>query len=191
MSNNDFGDYSDNTYQPAMPTAGYASGTKPASLTVFGILNLVFAAMELCGVGTFVVHTLFVGVADNWLLETSDSWTYFVFTVVKMGVGFIATIVLIISGVGLLDSRPYGRTFAIGWAIYSIVAGIVGAVFNIMFLLIPLTERNIYMPGPEKAVMIAVSVGFTVSGLCWIVYPLVLLLFMTRAPVINFLKSQA
>ena len=194
MSNNEFGDFPNNPYQSAQPTASVVSGTKPTSVTVFGILNIVFGIMGLCQVVAFVGQTAIMESQqqiNNPILELTNSPFYFGFTVVHMGLNFIATIFLLTSGIGLLGGKPYGRTLAIAWAIFALILSAVGVVFIALFLLMPLLERAAGMPeGPEKMALIFGGIGGTVGGLCGMIYPVVLLIFMMRAPLVNYMRAQ-
>lgn len=194
MSDNQFGDPSPNPYQSSMPTPAQITGVKPVTLTVFGILNLVFAIMGLCGVGVFLLQLALVEMpaqADNPILDLSNRPAYRMFTMVHMSAGAIATIVLLIGGVGLLQGKPYGRKFSIGWAIYAIVAAIVATVFTSILLTMPMIEQANTMPeGPEKIGLIGGAVGASVGGVCGIIYPIVLLIFMMRGPIVSYMRAQ-
>ncbi|MGN6135426.1 MAG: hypothetical protein ACTHOU_13075 [Aureliella sp.] len=194
MSNNEFGENSPNPYQAASPTFSLPSGTKPAAITVFGILNIVFGIMGLCGVLGFAIQTMVLenqGQIDNPILEMTNTPIYFGFTVVQTGLGFLASIILLTSGIGLLNGKPYGRTLAIIWAIFQLIASVVGIVFTAIFLMMPLMERAETMAdGPEKMGLIFGGIGATAGGLCGMIYPIVLLIFMMRASVVNFMRSQ-
>ena len=73
------------------------------------------------------------------------------FMKVSVLLGLVVCVVLVLAGVGLLRLRPWGRHLSIGYAVYAIIAGIVGLAINGYFLL-PLLEKASRMPaGPEQA----------------------------------------
>jgi hypothetical protein len=111
------------------------------------------------------------------------------FMITSMVLGFIAAIALIIGGIGLRGGKAYGRTLSIAYAIYAIIYGVAGTAFNVMFLVEPMMEQ---LPeGPGRGVATAVVLGSMVGGgVCGLVYPIVLLVFMLRGPVINYLRAQ-
>lgn len=194
MSTNEPGDFSSNPYQSSAPTPVVPGDNKPASITVFGILNIVFAIMGFCGVVAFVVQTTVVGSQtpmNNPIFELTNSPVYFGFTVVQMVLGFVANILLLVGGIGLLGGKPYGRTLAIIWAIFQLFFAVVSIIFTAIFLMLPLIERAGEMPeGPEKVGLIVGGVSATAGGLCAMIYPIVLLIFMMRAPVVNYMRAQ-
>lgn len=197
MSNNDFGNIP-NPYQAAAPApGGPPPGAKPVSLTVFGIINIVWGALGLCGfVGTGVQYFVLSAQqqqAPNPVFDLMrDNATYFGYMMASMVLGFFATIALITGGIGLLNGKMYGRTLSIAYALYAIVFGILGIVFNLLFLITPMMEQLGNVPqGPQRTGAMAGFIGVTVgSGLCGLIYPIVLLIFMMRAPIVNYLRSQ-
>lgn len=194
MSNNEFRDPSDNPYQSAIPTPALVGNTKPTSITVFGILNVVYGVMGLCSTIVFFIQMALMGSqpqVDNPILELTNTPVYHGFTLVQMGLNFLATIVLLTSGVGLLGGKPYGRTLSIIFAVFSLISVVVNIVFTAIFLLMPLMERASEMgEGPEKMGLVFGGIALTAGGLCGTIYPIVLLVFMMRAPVVNYMRAQ-
>ena len=89
----------------------------PTSVTVFGILNIVFGLLGLFGTA-FSAVALFAAGGNNPFLVNQPPlvMTWMQFSIV---LGGVASVVLLISGVGLLRLRPWGRTMAIGYAVYA------------------------------------------------------------------------
>lgn len=193
---NDFGNIPNNPYQaPAWSGQAPAAMVKPVSMTVFGVINLVWGAMGLCGIVASTVQIFVLGsnpAMKNPVIDLMNANpVYWGFMMLSMIVGFLFTIVLMIGGVGLLNGRPYGRKCSIVYAIYAIIAAIVGTVFNFIFLLLPLLQQADGMAaGPEKAGLIGGAIGGTVGGVCGVIYPIVLLIFMMRAPIVNYMRAQ-
>ena len=162
---------------------------RPTSVTVLAILNFVFAGLGLCGV-LFLLVSRFLPQDPNIpnpVLEVMEkNAAYAMFTRISMGLSFVAIPVLVASGIGLLQLKPWGRHCAIGWAVYSIAMGIIGAVMNYVFVFGPLMEKlDEIDPGPEKVGAISGIVGGSV-GLCFgMIYPIVLLIFMFRPNVVQ------
>jgi hypothetical protein len=129
---------------------------------------------------------------ENPVLELMQrNSIYYGFMIASLALGLIATIVLIVAGVGLLSGKPYGRNCSIGYAAYAIISGIIGIAMNVIFLLLPMLEQLDNMAdGPEKAGAIGGAVGGTLGGACGLVYPIILLIFMMRTPVINYMRAQ-
>jgi hypothetical protein len=165
---------------------------------VFGVLNLAFAALGLCGT-TFGVISLFAtrmmpaGPPNPALEMMQQNKAYFAFSIVMMGLGFVATLALGLGGVGLLMMRAWGRTLSICYGVYGIVAAIVGVIANWFWLIQPLMDQAEAMgPGPEKAAAIGGAIGGVFGGCIGAIYPIVLLIFMMRPSFIQaFREDQA
>jgi hypothetical protein len=167
--------------------------TRPASVTVFGILNLVFGVLGLCGAAFSAAMFSMMPQNPNMpnpVLELmANNPTYRLFTQVSTGLGFIASIVLIVGGIGLLQAKSFGRTLSIGYSLYAILAGIVGSIANFVFLVGPLLEQaQVAGAGPEQAGAIGGMVGGVFGGCIGLVYPVLLLIFMFRRNVAEALK---
>lgn len=184
---------STNPYQSPLP---YSPGTnfthtniRPTSGTVFGILNIVFGSLGICGM-IFTVGMLLVpqnpNVPNPVIEIMNENPGYRVFQNVGIGLGFIATTVLIVAGIGLLKLKPFGRKLSIGYGIYVIISALVGFVVNWIFLLGPLMEKmNTLPPGPAQAGAIGGLIGGVAGPCIGLVYPVLLLIFMFRKNVIE------
>lgn len=193
---NDFVNYPNNPYQaPQASTQAQVAMVKPVSMTVFGVINLVWGAMGMCGIVASSVQIFVVGSNEfmkNPVIDLiNESPIYGGFMMINMVLGSLFTIGLVVGGIGLLNGRPYGRTCTIVYAIYAIIAAILGTVFNAIYLLLPMIQNADTMPaGPEKAGLIGGAIGGTVGSLCGIIFPIVLLIFMMRAPIVNYMRAQ-
>ena len=173
------------------PSGNFKQEKKPDSIKVFGILNLVFGALGVCS-------TLFSGVVlfampqdpnmPNPALDLMQSSpAYRGFMIGAMGVGFIFTIIVILSGIGLLKYRKSGRTLALWYAWYAIIAAVVGTVVNIVVLYGPMMAQANQQGGPEAAAAVAGFIGGMVGGIAGLIYPVILLFFMYKKKVIDAL----
>jgi hypothetical protein len=169
---------------------------RPTSVLVFGILNLVFGALGLCGAAWSLA--MFMGpfakemAKGNPVLQKMQSSPAFgVYSNVSAGLGFVFTLVLLAAGVGLLRMRPWGRTASIAYAVYGIVASIVGAAVVFLFILGPMLQEAEKLPPAERAAVIG-GVGGGVLGACFgMVYPILLLVFMFRENVVAAFAAAA
>jgi hypothetical protein len=165
---------------------------------VFGILNLAFAALGLCGTiagaaSLFATQMMPEGPPNPALELMQQNEAYYMFSIVMMGLGFVATLALALGGVGLLMMRAWGRTLSIAYAVYTIFASIAGMIANWVWLIQPLMEQAGAMgPGPEKAAAIGGAVGGMFGGCIAAIYPIVLLIFMMRPSLVQaFRESEA
>ena len=169
---------------------------RPTSVTVFGILNLVFGALGLCGTAWSL--TMFFGpfakemAKGNPVLQKMQANPAFgVYSNVSAGLGFVFTLVLLAGGVGLLRMRPWGRTASIVYGVYGIIAAVVGSAVAFLFILAPLLQEAEKLPPAERAAVIG-GVGGGAIGACFgMVYPILLLVFMFRKNVVDAFAGAA
>ena len=163
---------------------------RPVSTLVLGILNLVFGAMGLLGIAmtmamVFIPQPKSPSPNPNpfmGLIQENEG--YALFMKISVPLGLVASVVLILAGVGLLRLRSWGRHLSIGYAIYAIIAAIVGAAANCYFLM-PLVQKALRMPGgPEQMGLIGGVIGGMVGGCVGVLYPAILLFFMFRPNVV-------
>ena len=166
---------------------------RPTSATVFGILNLVFGCLGLCGVVMSLVMfsmPLNPEIPNPTMELMQASPVYAMFLKVSLGLGLIASLVLLAAGIGLLTMKPWGRTLSIGWAVYSIVMGIVGGAMNVVFVMLPLLEQASELAGPQQAAAMGGVIGGGVGACFGLIYPVLLLIFMFRSPIVTAFQPQ-
>jgi hypothetical protein len=118
---------------------------KPAVITVFGILNIIFGAIALLivvcgGVATFAIAQVNMPGPGNPpnpikdMLEYMDKHAplYTPYLIGEIIIGLIMAIILVVSGIGLLKVRPWARWLSIGYAAVRLVLILVGLVLAIM-----------------------------------------------------------
>jgi hypothetical protein len=167
---------------------------RPVSVTVFGVLNIVFGALGVIGVIAVIVITYILPLptANNPVLEiTRNSPGYALWMDVALPLGLLATGVSVAAGIGLLKLKNWGRTLSIGYAIYSIVAGVIGSMVNYIFVMQPLMEQASHKSGPEAAGLIGAAIGGTFGTCFGMIYPVLLLIFMLRPKVVAAFRPPA
>jgi hypothetical protein len=160
---------------------------RPASVTVLGILNIVFAALGLMGIA-FYIAMMFMPPALNTKNPVLDLMRqnpgYATYANISMVLGGVLTLVLGLAGIGLLMLRPWGRLLSIAYGVFGIISVIVNAAVNYYFLLAPMIDKQAALPpGREKMAAMAGIMGMVVGTCLGPVYPVVLLVFMYRANV--------
>jgi hypothetical protein len=162
----------------------------PVSAIVFGILNLVMGALTLCGSAfssiAFFLPTTPEALEMNPALKVMhENQLFRMFNIVVVGMSFIAAIVLLIAGLGLLTQKPFGRYLSIGYGWYAIIMGIVGLLVNVLVFFPALYEAmENAPPGPAKAGAIGGLIGGVIGSVLAFIYPTLLLIFMNRAVLI-------
>jgi hypothetical protein len=156
---------------------GYAQHGQPQppqSIRILGILNVVFAGLGVLGL-LFAYGMYFGGLKlgpRNPVVEIAHATPAFMrYLEISLWVGAVALVVLAISGIGLLGTKPWGRKLAIIYAVYGIVGGIVGLVVTYHYLIGPLSGK----PGGSAG-----AFGGVWGGIIGCAYPIVLLSFMLK-----------
>ena len=192
-----------NPYQPQSTGQGQAllPGQRPAVATVFGILNLVFGIIGVCssvvvvGGFTFVFNVLDAKTRaqmqlDQSMQQFSDPAFYGLF-VMQMVLGTILSVVIIISGIGLLKFKNWGRKLSNFYAVAYLILLVVGVAINVIFTVIPaINEANLPGASPDK---IGGAVGGAVGGVfsvCFgVIYPICLLVFLNRRQFVDQINA--
>jgi hypothetical protein len=165
---------------------------RPTSVTVFGVLNVIFGALGLIGVAITAVALFVVrerGGQDPLLGMNAawDSWTK-----ASLLLGGVAVVLLLVSGIGLLSMRPWGRSWAVGYAIYGVIVGVLGVVVPAMILARPALQGLEARGNPEAVgAMIGLLGGTVIGGCMRLVYPALLWYYMTRPHVVAAFSGYA
>jgi hypothetical protein len=174
-----------NPYRPPVAPAAASPSSRPASLIVFGILNILFGVLGLCGTaGSSVIFFMDLprdpAIPNPMLDLIASNPTFRLFMQVTFVLGGLASLVLLVAGVGLLLTKAWGRTLSVGYAWYAIVAGIVGLLVNWVYVMQPTLAAMKGAEGPAAIGAIGGLVGGLIGGLVSLAYPVVLLAFMNR-----------
>lgn len=170
-------------WQPAFQVPGLlgskpVAGGRPTSVTVFSILNIIFGVI-LISCLPFAIIGLFMPQPEG-AFETSSAMT--TFSMIDTIVGFVFGIVLIASGIGLLNLKAWARkmAFAYGWC--GILWAVIRIIANIMIVIGIIGQ----MGGEYQQAMIT---GGIIGGICggsiWLIYPILLVVYMNRPYVID------
>ena len=158
---------------------------RPTAVTIFGILNIVFAAIGFFSlIASFILFLPQMANTHNPIIQLiHDNPSFALWMKFSLVMGFAATGVVLAAGIGLLKLKPWARLLSIGYAIYSVVMIVVGSVVNYFFMLRPLLEQAHQKTGPEAVGAMAGAIGGMVGGCFGMIYPVLLLVFMLKANV--------
>jgi hypothetical protein len=162
---------------------------RPTSVTVFAVLNIVFGTLGVICTPFALVYTFFApqmqgfyanaGIASEMstnAFEMMQTPAYQTFMIVSTLLGTLVSALLIAAGIGLLKLRPWARWISIGYAVYAVLSLILGQVVSYFLITKPLLEN--IGSGPERMGMVGGLYGGMIGSVCWLIYPVVLLIFM-------------
>jgi hypothetical protein len=163
---------------------------RPASVTFFGILNIAFGALGFFGMFTTLQLLSGKSMQNNPALRMMlENPTYLQWIKLTIPLGLISSIVLLMSGIGLLRLRSWARKLSIYYAIYGILFCLLSVWVQFVYLFQPLMAQAKQLQGPEAAGAIGGAIGAMLGAVFGFVYPLFLLIFMTRRKVVDAFQT--
>ncbi|MEN8126333.1 MAG: GYF domain-containing protein [Planctomycetota bacterium] len=150
---------------------------RPTSVTVLGILNIVFGGLGiLCS--PFGIIGLLVPQPNSSFQPTE---VMKLFSVVGYAVGFVFAIILLISGIGLLLRKNWARLTAIAYGWAAIGWGVLALIINGILFSSCLSEVS------QEAMPVVVGgiIGGMCGGLIGLIYPVILIIFMKKPHVVQ------
>ena len=163
---------------------------RPTSVTVFGVLNLVFGIWGLLGAIIQGVALFAVDVQhDPDILFPMDNPIWKTWTTVSFGLSWVGVVLLIGSGIGLLRLRWWGRTLAIIYSIFAIITGMAAMGMSWFLVAQPALGHMSTMRDPEQLVFLGAAIGGLIGGCVWLIYPALLWYYMTRPHVVAALSG--
>ena len=154
---------------------------KPASIKVFGILNIVFGAMGI--VGSVMGMTFFIFIQSTEfaqeirsMMEAQNIESYWTFMQFSSCFGGILSLLLLACGVGLLLGQNWGRNGSLGYAAIQTLYTLVSTVLSMSMM--KHEESLIFNAG-----------GATCGVLLALIYPICIMIFLTRPNIVEALKE--
>ncbi|MBT3614648.1 MAG: hypothetical protein HOH62_01525 [Verrucomicrobia bacterium] len=155
---------------------------KPASIKVFGILNIVFGAMGLICGGAGVLFFVLATQSSEFAFELNRAMSAqyaegsITFLQFSSCFGVIMSLILIVCGVGLLREQNWGRTGSLGYAAFQ--------------TLYSLASAGVSMTMVKSDELFIFSAGGAMCGVLFaLIYPICILFFLTRPSVVEALKE--
>jgi len=165
---------------------------RPTVVTVFGILNIGFAALGLIGAAATLLMFRFLPAAGNPVLQLmNENALLKAWTDASLLLGVVASFFLLAAGIGLLMMRNWARVLSLAYGIYAILSGVIGTVLTLVLLCKPLLDTAGKHRGPETVAAVGGAVGGTVGGCISLIYPILLIIFMTRPRVVAAFKTPS
>lgn len=151
---------------------------RPTSVTVFGILNIVFGSLGLMCT-PLAIAALWIPRQPGVMQMGAAMMAY---TIVGYIVGFFCAILLLAAGIGLLYQKRWARQWSYGYGWFAIVWAIIGIIISVALMASGIQGSG----GLEET---AAKVGGVVGGMCGgiigLIYPIILVVFMRRPNVVE------
>lgn len=154
------------------PAASSVAPGRPASVTVFGILNIIFGSLGLICLPFSLLITF--GMPQKWApTNVAIIWLIIVHTI-----DIIRTIFLLTLGIELLRLRAWARKWTLVYSWFSISWVVIGSIVNLFLI----TSGEF---GYAEEILPS-ALGGTCGGLIGsLIYPVLLIIFMQKARVKN------
>ena len=164
---------------------------RPTSVTVFGILNILWGLFGLFGNAVAAVMMVALAAAPpNAVVRAQTSPAMMAWVEVNLALGAIACIALVASGIGLLNMKPWGRKVSIGYAIYALFSAAVGLAVQGWFVTLPVMQEVQHNNSPESAAAVGGLIGGIFGGCLSCIYPVLLWYFMSRPQVVAAIEGM-
>jgi hypothetical protein len=161
---------------PSVAPVAMAPQTKAPK--VFGILHIVFGV--ICGGGAgFGIFANLRALA----LVPDDLKSYALVMSIISGLLIFMYILLLVGGIGLLKSRRWGRTLSLVYGVVAILLNIVNSLFQTV-----LKPDGTGSQGGSEAEAIGRGIGMMIVMVVLFIYPIIVLIFMSKANVKAALK---
>ncbi len=155
---------------------------RPTAVTVLAIFNIIFGVLgALCtpfsAVGLFLPQP--ASAPPNPVVEAIKAQPiYFGWNIISLVLGTILAICLLMSGVGLLQMRSWGRTLALGYAFTGMALGAISTLMMMVFVY----PRLAGMLDSSDPAALGGAIGGMAGGIggacCGMIYPIIILVVL-------------
>jgi len=157
---------------------------RPISITVFGVLNIGYAAWKILGLLLTAVMMRMKLPGNSPLAAMKMDPFLTTWGHINMAITVVFGIVLIASGIGLLLLRNWARILAVVYSVLELILVLVGGVISYPMVMKSIATTQV--PGAPAGLIGAVAQFSFVMGIALsLAYPALLLIFMTRPKIIE------
>ncbi|MBP7274949.1 MAG: DUF4339 domain-containing protein [Kiritimatiellae bacterium] len=157
---------------PAVPSPHpQARAARPTSLSVFGVINIVFGFFGLLCSPISIISSFAPTTAS---VLSGEFFRYF--TIATSLMGFISSGILLALGIGLLCQKNWARAGSVLYGWFSIISGVIsmGVIF---YVILPQLSD---LQGADMAEAVGGMIGGVIGGIFGMIYPILLIIFMQR-----------
>ena len=169
---------------------------KPKAIKVFGILNVCFGGLGFLGtcveLGASLAITTFALIPipkeqvtnPGFVTQDENAFLYF-YNITSLAIAVIFTLILLVSGIGLLTNKKWGRTAGLVWAGYCVLSTIVASIVTwthiYPYQLAAMDEAAAATPNIE-AILMGGMIFANVLSVGFLIYPGLFALFSSKQP---------
>ena len=158
-----------------------APAKRPISIPTFGVLNTVFSLWGLLEHANSILALLTMDKTNLEVLVFSENNDYQRFWLMSTCLGVIVCFALLLSGVGLLLSKEWGRYISLVYAPCALATGLLGIALNALRVVEPALEIDAG----------STAVDGLVVGFGSLLFPIALIIFVTRPSVKTYLRQHS
>jgi hypothetical protein len=167
---------------------------RPTAATVLGVLNILFSVLGFLGTAYSALVYLVATDPNDAAANPFDAFEMgpLMSAWIKAAtvLGFFANVVLLAAGIGLLMMRGWGRTLSLIYAVYAVIATVMGTAMSWFFIVLPALNAVNDGRGAEP-ILIGAAVGGMLGGCVSLIYPGLLWYFVTRPNFIAAFSGEA
>jgi uncharacterized ion transporter superfamily protein YfcC len=166
---------------------------RPTLVSACGILNIGFAAGRLVRLLLYIpFHARAVAHSASYTRRLQEHPFYAFWIHATIPLGLLSFVLLLVSGIGLLRMHPWARKLSIGYGVYGIVGGAAATVINFIFVVLPLFAKASFTDyGYIAPTALGAEIGTVILGLSALIYPVILIVFMTRPHIAAAFRAGA
>lgn len=182
--------YASPVSKPNFPGQMPGQQAKPAAITVFGVLHMVFGVFGLCGIGFGIIGLVVIANNPQVQMENPvlDNPIGYAWNFVSMAIGTVTTFIMLAAGVLLLTDKELGRVLPIIYGWLSIGFGVIGMIVMVIVMISVFTGADAIGGGPQQTgAMFGMVFGF-IGGIIGMIYPGLAIYFMSRDNVKDYFK---
>ena len=164
---------------------------RPFPVSIFGILNIVFGFYALYSVFATLSTLSITGETKNEIAKIiHDVPAYATWVKCTIPLGLLSSALLVPAGVGLLRLGEWARKLSIAYGVYAILFDIAVAIINFVFVLPPGIPGPSHTDGGGNPALVAAVIAI-MGGVFGLIYPVVLIVFMTRREIAAAFRPPA
>ena len=166
----------------------------PTAVTVFGILGLIYGGLGLaCEPAIAYLNSQAVAQpqAESPLVRIVTSAEYRAGFIALAALAAVASGLLLVASLGLLLKRPWGRMLAVAYGIGDLALVAANIIFSTIYVFIPMLRVAREAPNPQASgFAVGAAIGATGVNIAFLLFPALLLIFMTRPRVVAAFDSR-